>query len=477
MKQREIIQKFNALFKNMRGVSAAVMIGSFGRGTPRPNSDIDYQLLVDENFDDQLFFSQIKAIFKSEFKHSIFLEDKNKWTLYLTNDFILTEVFICNSLQELDKYYLGSEILNLGNAIVFDQSNTVYSYLQLITEEKRKKFVQLQKNKVEYLLFHFQNRFEACSSAHARSDGYKFGVLYSHSLNAVVRLIYLYKGEKQHDYMPPNFLTTYSYHLKLGVEKMGTMDLTQANYQKRKLLDLFLEYLPMAIEKFEIDQDVDGISSFLESIYERDFFWNFRDIAKFNPKIASGLVYRSSALCLVKEEGVLSHLLDKYNIWTIADLRADCEIEKNKYSDSLQSKQMIVHAPFDPWNQSIDFRNKYHNGTNIEIAYRFFALECKQSIKKVVETVLNATSAVCIHCHAGKDRTGIVITIFHLLSGLNEDEVFLDYLASEMDTRKEYLEILLSVVQDAGGIVPYLMSCDLAQEQIDQLKNKLLNGN
>lgn len=201
---------------------------------------------------------------------------------------------------------------------------------------------------------------------------------------------------------------------------------------------------------------------------------NFRDVSKFNSKIRSGLIYRSSAFCLIKEETKLLEMLEKHNIKTIIDLRADREIEENSYSENLKSKLKIVHAPFDPWKQSVEFQNIYNTGTNIEIAYKFFAIECKSSIKKIVETILNTKDAVSIHCHAGKDRTGIVVTLLHLLSGANEEEIFLDYLASEMDTRKEYLQILLDIVKEAGGIEMYLKTCELSENQINELKLKFL---
>ena len=477
MKQYLIIEKINKLTLNLKNINSAILIGSFGRRRPKPNSDIDYQILVDDEFDNQLFFNHIKHAFNDELKYYLFLENKNKWCFYLTDDYIITEIFICSSLQELDKYYLGSEILNIEDSIVFDKTNTVLGYLQKVTNEKEKRFAETQKTKVEYLITEFQQRFEACSSAHAKSDGYKFNVLFSHGLNALVRLIYLCNGATEHDYMPPNILTNYSYKLNLEIEKMGTMDLRQANSHKRKLLDLFLEYLPISIEKFNLNQDLDRITDFLENIYKRDFLWNFRDISKFNSKIKSGITYRSSALCLVKEEDKLINILDRYNIKTIIDLRASREIEENSYSENLKSRINIVHAPFDPWNQSIEFKNTYHSGSNVEIAYKFFVLECKSSIKKIVETILATKNALCIHCHAGKDRTGIVITLFHLLTEANIEEIFLDYLASEMDTKKDYLHIPLKIINEVGGVVPYLTDCGLDNMQIEQLKHKLLNGN
>jgi len=473
MKQEQLIEKYNTLFEKIEGIQSVIIIGSFGRRNPKANSDIDYQILVDENFDNNLFFKEIKSKFENELKHSLFLENKNKWCFYLTDDYIITEVFICTKLQELDKYYLGSEISNPENAIIFDNTNTVFKYFQKIAQEKEKQFNEIQKAKVEYLIIEFQNRFEACSNAHAKSDGYKFNILFSHGLNAVVRLIYLSKGANEHDYMPPNFLTDYSYKFDLKIEELGTMDLRLANTHKRKLLDLFLECLPIALHKFNIKTNINSIASFLENIFQRDFFWNFRDISKFNAKIKQGVIYRSSALCLYKKDLRLNAILERYNITSIIDLRADRELKECNYKNEQKANFNIVHAPFDPWTQSVEFQNTYNTGTNAEIAYQFFSLECKSSIKRVIETVLNSKGAVDIHCHAGKDRTGIVIALFHLLSGANEDEIFLDYLASEMDTKKSYLQIFLDIVSNTGGVEKYLQSCKLTEIQIDKLMQKI----
>ena len=473
MIQKQLIEKYNTLFEKIKGIQSTIIIGSFGRKNPKANSDIDYQILIDNNFDNHLFFKEIKSNFGNHLKHSLFLKNKNKWCFYLTDDYIIAEVFICTKLQELDKYYLGSEISNPSNAIVFDKSNTVLQYFHKISQEKESQFTKIQKAKVEYLITEFQNRFEACSNAHAKSDGYKFNVLYSHGLNAVVRLIYLCNGATEHDYMPPNFLTNYSYKLNLEVEKLGTMDLRLANSHKRKLLDLFIKYLPLATKKFNIQINEDEITNFLENIYKRDFFWNFRDISKFNSKIKKGVIFRSSALCLYNKELQAEKILKKHNINTIIDLRADREIKECDYEKEQKLNYEIINTPFDPWNQSIEFQNTHNTGTNTEIAYHFFSKECKPSIKKVIETILNSKGAINIHCHAGKDRTGIVITLFHLLSGANKNEIFLDYMASEMDTEKSYLQIFLDIVKDTGGVEKYLKTCDLSGKQINEMKIKL----
>ena len=200
---------------------------------------------------------------------------------------------------------------------------------------------------------------------------------------------------------------------------------------------------------------------------------NFRDISKYNPKIKKGLVFRSSALSLIDEEKIIYEILEKNNIKTIIDLRANRELEQNDYSESLKSKFNIFHSPLDPWNQPEWFKEKYQYGTNEEIAYRFFAIACKNQIKKALEAIINEENATLVHCFAGKDRTGILITLLHLLSGASENEIFADYLASEMDTKKEYLQILLDIVEQSGGIYKYLQTCNLTENQIERLKIKL----
>lgn len=476
MIQLDIIKKLNTFFANVETIETVLLIGSFGRGNPKPNSDIDYQIIVTKNFDNSLFVKTLKKELQDELKYMLFLSEKNKWCFYFSEFYIITEIFVCYSNTEIDKYFLGSEIKFPEKTIILDKSNSILEYLNKITLLKQKTFDNDFNYKINYLITEFQNRFEACSYNHFKSDGYKFNVLYSHALNAVVRLIYLCEGNTEHDYMPNNFLTSISYKQNLEIEKLGTMDLRQANWHKRKLLDLFVKYLEIANSKFKLQLQTNGIINFLENIYKRDFFWNFRDISKFNQKIKNGFVFRSSALSLIKEENVLIDMLQKHNIKTIIDLRADREIEENSYSENVKSKFNIVHAPFDPWNQSIEFKNLYNSGTNVEIAYKFFALDCKLSVKKTIETIIaNSENSICIHCFAGKDRTGFVITLFHLLSNANLQSIYNDYLASKMDVDLKHLQILLEIIEQEGGIDNYLHSCLLTENQISSLKKLLQN--
>jgi protein tyrosine/serine phosphatase len=177
---------------------------------------------------------------------------------------------------------------------------------------------------------------------------------------------------------------------------------------------------------------------------------------------------------LFQNESFFEDFIKQKNIKTVIDLRAEREITESNYTEKSLENFTWVHTPFDPWNQSIEFQTTYSQGTNIEIAYRFFSLECKQSIKKAIEAILLEQNSTAIHCFAGKDRTGIFISLLHLLSGAELESIYNDYLATEMDTKKEYLTIAIDIIREQNGIENYLLSCGLDKNQLSQLKLKLL---
>ena len=65
--------------------------------------------------------------------------------------------------------------------------------------------------------------------------------------------------------------------------------------------------------------------------------------------------------------------------------------------------------------------------------------------------------------------------MLHLLSGAELEAVYTDYLATETDTKKEYLNIPLDTIKEKGGIELYLIDCGLSTNQISKLKQKLFN--
>ncbi|MFW9852055.1 MAG: tyrosine-protein phosphatase, partial [Candidatus Thorarchaeota archaeon] len=81
--------------------------------------------------------------------------------------------------------------------------------------------------------------------------------------------------------------------------------------------------------------------------------------------------------------------------------------------------------------------------------------------------------SIVIHCHAGRDRTGIMSSLILLLLNAPEPNIIQDYLATDEYTLSEDMEFVFCEVEEAGGIMQYLTSCGLQQETLERLVERL----
>jgi predicted nucleotidyltransferase len=478
MKQLKNIARLKKIFPIVKGIEVALLYGSFGRNEPSPNSDIDIQVLVNDEFENKFLMDELQKEFYSEIFTIREVALRNKFVAYFEAQPKI-EFTICRDISEINRNYLGSEIVDIHNTILYEKQGSKYeiaSYLQkLVDEYNRNKTLQVSEKQVIDLADKFVYEFESCSYLHRRCDGYQFYYFYNIALQTAIQINYLVNGHSKFSFLPKNFIAKFLakeeqnsfYDLK------GTLFLPEANLQKRRLLDFFYKSIQNLVS---IEKQTE-LKHFCETIYNRDFIWNFRDISLHNPKIKNGLIFRTSMMTLFQNESFFESFINEKNIKTVIDLRAEKEVLESNYTENSLNLFAWVHTPFNPWKQSIEFQTMHHQGTNIEIAYRFFAMECKQEIKQAVEAILREENAIAIHCFAGKDRTGVFISMLHLLSGADLEIVYRDYLATEMDTNKKYLDVALDVIKQKNGIENYLLSCGLSNEQIKELKTKLLNEN
>lgn len=478
MKQLKTIKKVKQIIPNVKGVEIALLYGSFGRNEANPNSDIDIQILVDENFQPHNLISVLKKEFSNEIQFIGEVGLRNKVVAYFTAHPKI-EFGICRNIDEINRNYLGSEITIVEQSILFANNNwagKIEDYLRkIVTKHIAEKTTTNTQRAALALIDKFVYEFENCSTMHRRSDAFQFYFFYNIALHVAVQLKHLSTGETKYNFLPKYFVA----HILRAEERnpfyelKGTLFLPEANTQKRKLLDFFYSSIETLISK----KKQEDLKQVLEWFFERDFFWNFRDISTHNAKIKSGVVYRSATMSIFQKEHRFEDLLYNKQIKTIVDLRSDREIDELPYNENVLSKFNYVKAQLDPWNQPDWFKEKHHYGTNEEIAYRFFGIGCNDKIKTAIEAIINEENATAVHCFAGKDRTGIFISLLHLLVDTPLETIYADYLASEVDVKHHRLEIVLNIINEKGGIVPYLIDCGLQQTQIEHLKNKLLNGN
>lgn len=477
MKQFKTIEILKQIIPNVKGIDVALLYGSFGRNEANPNSDIDVQILVDKSFQPQNLISILKKEFANELQLISEVGLRNKVVGYFTAQPKI-EFGICSSIYEMNRNYLGSEITNVEQTILFANEmwkGKIETYLQdIIAKRNAEKTAKKRQRKALELVDKFMYEFENCSTMHRRSDAFQFYFFYNIALHVAVQLKHLSTGETEYNFLPKYFVanTLTENERNPFYELKGTLFLPEANTQKRKLLDFFYSSIETLVNKEQQKE----LKQFLEWIFERDFFWNFRDICTHNSRIKSNLVYRTATLSIFQKENRFNLLLDNKRITTIVDLRSDREIDELPYSENTLSKINYIKAQLDPWNQPEWFKEKYHYGSNEEIAYRFFAIGCNDKLKTAMEAIINEDNATAIHCFAGKDRTGIFVSLLHLLVETPLETIYADYLASEVDVKPYRLKMVLDIINEKGGIVPYLIDCGLQETQVQQLKNKLLNG-
>ncbi|WP_276974684.1 tyrosine-protein phosphatase [Flavobacterium filum] len=477
MIQLKKIDQLQKMFPNVTGIDVALLYGSFGRNEATPNSDIDIQLLVNKDFETSILKDQLQKLFHNEIQSIREVAMRNKVVVYFKSQPKI-EFAICTNIAEIDRNYLGSEITDFSQTVLYQRVPQLYdigSYLaQLIRDYNNNKTEQQKEKQITDLVDKFIYEFESCSGMHRRSDGYQFYFFYNIALQVAIQLNHLSKGHSKFNFLPKYFIANILtkeeqetfYNLK------GTLFLPEANQQKRKLLAFFYT----AIETLVTPEKLEEVKQFCEWLYNRDFLWNFRDISTHNSKIKSGRIYRTATMTLFQKENRFDELLNEKQIKTVIDLRADKEIEELPYHEQTLSKFKYIKAQLDPWNQPEWFKEKHHQGTNEEIAYRFFAIGCNDQIKNAMEAIINEElGSVAVHCFAGKDRTGIFISMLHLLADTPMEIIYADYLASEVDVKISRLNLVLDIITEKGGIEPYLLSCGLTTNQISKLKQKLLN--
>jgi predicted nucleotidyltransferase len=477
MKQLQSISQLKKLLPGISGLEGAILYGSFGRNAAGPNSDIDIQIIVNDNFVLNDLIDALQKEFHSEIQSVLQVALRSKMVVYFKTQPKI-EFAICTDLSEIDRNYLGSEITNVTETILFERQPAKFgieTYLtQLVNEHNQNKPSLDNRKQVSDLIDKFVYEFESCSAMHRRSDGYQFYFFYNIALQIAIQLNHLSKGFTKFNFLPKYFIANVLTRSEQETfyDLRGSLFLPEANQQKRKLLDFFYA----SVERLETPERIKELEQFCEWIYSRDFFWNFRDISSHNPKIKSGRIFRTATMTLFQGENRFDQLLDEKSIKTVIDLRADQEIEAMPYLEAARSKFRYVKAQLDPWNQPDWFKQSHHQGTNEEIAYRFFALGCNEKFKNAIQAILEEeTGAVAIHCFAGKDRTGIFISMLHLLAESPLETIHADYLASEVDVNLNNLGVVLDIIKERGGIEPYLLSCGISASQLQKLKQKLMH--
>ena len=119
----------------------------------------------------------------------------------------------------------------------------------------------------------------------------------------------------------------------------------------------------------------------------------------------------------------------------LGDVATDPWLEFIKTSDASEASfrgyllNYYRHAPFEP--------------RHIDLFTRYFRV------------LAEADGPVLIHCAAGKDRTGLLAALTHHLMGVHRDDIFADYLLTNMVAPFEKrMPIVIQTITDLSGHTP-----------------------
>ncbi|CAM2702556.1 unnamed protein product [Rotaria socialis] len=262
-KQNKIIQYLTEFFRrDINRIQGAILIGSFGRGQGSSESDIDIELLIEEEklIVDE-FTNDIIQLFNDTedslaIKHTLWLGDQRKLALYHGSQLLLTELYLYTQLSQFDKYFLGSRIIDLQKCILVDRTYIIHQHLKYILAlpyDNRHGLIRDLVASIRYQL-------ESTSSARRRCDAYKFYFLSNIALHELVRLTYVLDGKMEYNYNPPKST--------VNPDLSSTMNLDESEVHLKNLIKFFLQQL----DRIENDEElmVKTARNFCQDLMKRD---------------------------------------------------------------------------------------------------------------------------------------------------------------------------------------------------------------
>lgn len=182
---------------------------------------------------------------------------------------------------------------------------------------------------------------------------------------------------------------------------------------------------------------------------------NIRDLGgminKDGLKVKSNLFIRSSNLFDISDDD-LELLTSKYNVKTVIDLRNKGEVLE--FPDRLYKSIKYYHLPILSGRK--DGISHEKKGINLEKVpnmcelYRGMALSetSRKQMKKVLKIIMNEKNhGVLYHCTVGKDRTGIISLIILTMLDVPIEDIYEDYLYTNVVNEKEALELRDALIE------------------------------
>ena len=242
------------------------------------------------------------------------------------------------------------------------------------------------------------------------------------------------------------------------------------------------------------------------TLQERQLLWagcaNVRHLGGFSARggqtHALGLI-RADNLSRLTHEGQAA--VRACGVSAVLDLRSayELELERNPFQNTIEGP-LYLHRPLmdeadREGMQQIEARPDL-GGMYVVMLERF-----PHTIAAIFQALADAPEgAVVVHCHAGKDRTGLVTALALALVGVDETHIVEDYVLSDLYLASLYAEIMEKLTPDSreawrqrevsrpeaietalrhlrerhGGADAYLRAAGLSEATLERVERRLV---
>jgi protein tyrosine/serine phosphatase len=159
--------------------------------------------------------------------------------------------------------------------------------------------------------------------------------------------------------------------------------------------------------------------------------------------------------------------LRSHGVTRVVDLR--WEWEASQYPSPLAGDEMyrLLPASFDPTGDE-------------EIppdSYRLMADMSRERLAAALIAIADAPAgAVVVHCHAGRDRTGLVTALALHVAGAPVEAIAADYALTENSPPEMILNTFAHLHERYGSVEEYLLGSGLTDAHVTAIRTRLVQG-
>jgi protein-tyrosine phosphatase len=234
-----------------------------------------------------------------------------------------------------------------------------------------------------------------------------------------------------------------------------------------------------------------------------DACWNIRDLgghATESGRVTrQGRVVRAGNLSRLTEHG--RDALIAYGVRTVIDLRdpRELDIELDPFHERGRWAGLVryFNVPLISEDEWTAIRDPVQRKRGYQLTFEL----SRKNIGRAMSAVATAEGAVAIHCHAGKERTGVVAALLLALVGVPDEHIGADYVESDRhlsglydewaqrETDPDERESLrrsfqseaahitgpLEYLRSLGSVENYLVAAGVAAGSIARLRSRLID--